>query len=353
MFLGFFDSIMDIVNVPLGLILRGIYWVLGNYGWSILVFALLAKLLLLPSAIKNQKSQLKMQAIQPKMKKLAEKYHNDNRNPKYQEELQQLYATEGYNPMSGCLPQLIQLPLIFGLWNVIRQPLTYICNFSDSNLYNALKKMVESGSNDPAVLKLKELFANHIADGKLAEYSDNLQKSLDLNEIYIADAINANRNAIDGLKEVIHDKVVIGTEFMGINLGETASAHGIWSWFILIPIIAALSSFLVSFISMRMNRNKNDDSKNDPTAKSMNMMMYTMPLLSLWIGYSMNFGVAIYWIANNLFSLVQIILLPKFIKKKEEAKPVKEKKMNYTQIEKMKRDEELLNGEPVNKKKKK
>ena len=166
MFLGFFDSIMDIVNVPLGLILRGIYWVLDDYGLSILVFALLAKLLLLPSAIKNQKSQLKMQAIQPKLKKLAEKYHNDNRNPKYQEELQQLYATEGYNPMSGCLPQLIQLPLIFGLWNVIRQPLTYICNFSDSNLYNALKKMVESGSNDPAVLKLKELFAKAYGIGE-------------------------------------------------------------------------------------------------------------------------------------------------------------------------------------------
>ncbi len=351
MFLGFFSSIMDIINVPLGLILQGIYWVLGNYGWSIIVFAILAKAILLPSAIKGQKNQIRMQAIQPKMKRLADKYHNDNRNPKYQEELQALYAAEGYNPMSGCLPQLIQLPLIFGLWNVIRQPLTYICNFSDNNLYQSVKTMVESSSNNAAVGKLRELFASHMVDGKLAEYSDKLQSSLDLNEIYIADAINANRNTIDGLNEAIQQKSVIGTEFMGINLGETASAHGLWSWFILIPIIAALSSFLVSFISMRVNRTQTD--KSDPTAKSMNMMMYTMPLLSLWIGYSMNFGVAIYWIFNNLLSLVQTILLPRFIKKKEEAPVVKEKKLNYTQIEKMKRDEEMLNGEPVNKKKKK
>lgn len=351
MFLGFFNSIMDIVNVPLGLILQGIHWVLGNYGWSIIVFAILAKALLLPSAIKGQKNQIRMQALQPKMKKLAEKYHNDNRNPKYQEELQELYSSEGYNPMSGCLPQLIQLPLIFGLWNVIRQPLTYICNFSDSNLYNSVKTMVESGVDNPTVNKLKELFASHITDGKLAEYGDKVQQALDLNEIYIADAINANRNTIDGLNEAIQQKSVIGTEFFGINLGETASAHGIWSWFILIPIIAAVSSFLVSFISMRTNRAQTD--KSDPTAKSMNMMMYMMPLLSLWIGYSMNFGVAIYWIMNNLLSLVQTILLPRFIKKKEEVKPVKEKKLNYTKIEKIKRDEELLNGEPVEKKKKK
>ena len=350
MFLGFFSNIMDIINVPLGWILQGIYWVLGSYGWSILVFALLAKLLLLPSSIKGQKNQLRMQAIQPKMKRLSEKYHNDNRNPKYQEELQALYAEEGYNPMSGCLPTLIQLPLIFGLWNVIRQPLTYICNFSDSNLYQSVKTMVESSSDSAAVVKLRELFSAHMTDGKLAEYGDKIQSALDLNQIYIADAINSNRNVIDGLNEAIQQKNVIDTEFIGINLGETASAHGIWSWFILIPIIAALSSFLVSFISMRMNKSRTDSS--DPTAKSMNVMMYTMPLLSLWIGYSMNFGVALYWIANNLLSLGQTLLLPKLIKEKEEVKPVKEKKLNYTQLEKMKRDEEMLNGEPDKKKKK-
>ncbi len=351
MFLGFFSSIMDIVNVPLGLILQGIYWILGNYGWSIIVFAILAKVLLLPSAVKSQKNQIRMQSIQPKMKRLAEKYKNDSRNPKYQEELQALYASEGYNPMSGCLPQLIQLPLIFGLWNVIRQPLTYICNFSDNNLYQSVKKMVESASDNGAIVKLRELFATHISDGKFAAYSDKVQQALDLNEIYIADAINSNRNTIDGLNEAIQQKNVIGTEFLGINLGETASAHGIWSWFILIPIIAALSSFFVSYISTKMNRANTDSS--DPTAKSMNMMMYTMPLLSLWIGYSMNVGVAIYWIANNLLSLAQIVLLPKLVKKKEEVKPVKEKKLNYTKIEKMKRDEALLNGESVDEKKKK
>lgn len=347
MILGFFSNIMDIVNVPLGWILYAINWVIGDYGWAIILFALLSRLILLPSSIKSHKNQQRMNRIQPKMKQLSQKYHNDTRNPKYQEELQALYTAEGYNPMSGCLPMLLQLPLIFGLWNVIRQPLSYICNFSDANLYNSVKVMVESGVNNPTVNKLTELFSKYITDGKLAEYSEELQKQLDFNQIYIADALNTNRNTIDGLNDAIQQKFVIETEFMGINLGETASAHGLWSWFILIPIIAALSSFLVSFLSMRMNRRQTES--DDPTAKSMNMMMYTMPLLSLWIGYTMNFGVAIYWVCSNLFSLVQTILLPKFLKEKTEEKPKKEKKLNYTQIEKMKREEELLNGEPVKK----
>jgi len=136
---------------------------------------------------------------------------------------------------------------------------------------------------------------------------------------------------------------MIDTEFLGINLGESASNHGLFSWFIIIPILAAVSSFLVSFISMRVNRTNDDN----PTAKSMNVMMYTMPLLSLWIGYSMNIGVALYWIATNILSLIQTVLLPRFLQEKKPDVVVKEKKMNYTQIEKLKREEEQrkLNGE--------
>ncbi len=347
MFLGFLDNIMDIINVPLGLILQGIYWLLGNYGWSIIVFAILAKAAMLPSAIKTQKNQLRMQKIQPKMKRLAEKYQNDKKNPKYQEELQALYSNEGYNPMSGCLPQLIQFPVIFGLWNVIRQPLTYICNFSDSNLYKSVKVLVESASNTEAVNNLRNIFtkAEFFADGKLAEYSKDLQKVLDVNEIYIADAIN-NNGGVDGLNEALNGtKKIIETEFFGINLGDSAANHGILSWFIIIPIIAAASSFLISFISSRMNKAQTD--KSDPTAKSMNIMMYTMPLLSLWIGYSMNIGVAIYWISTNLLSLLQVILLHKLVKAPAEAPPPKkEKKLNYTQIKKME-EQAKLNGETI------
>ena len=352
MFLG----IMDIVNVPLGMILYGIYWLLGNYGWSILVFAVLAKLMMLPSSIKTHKNQIRMREIQPKIKRIQDKYHNDNRNPKMQQELQDLYTREGYSPMAGCLPTLIQFPLIFGLWNVVRQPLTYICDVPNT-LYKTVEQLISAG--DRTVTSIHTLIdklagfthsdsAAHAAEVEhwVLPNQETIQSTLEMNEIYIADAVNQNADAIQGLTETLGGRTMIDTEFLGINLGETASNHGIWSWFIIIPILAALSSFLVSFISMRVNRSSVED---NPTAKSMSAMMYIMPLLSLWIGYTMNIGVALYWIATNILSLVQAILLPKLLVEKKPEVIVKEKKMNYTQIEKMKRDEEQqkLNGETV------
>lgn len=350
----FLDNLMEIVNVPLGWILYLIHWLLGNYGWSILVFAVLAKFMMLPSAIKTHKNQIRMREIQPKEKRIREKYHNDTKNPKLQQELQDLYTKEGYSPMAGCLPTLLQFPLIFGLWNVVRQPLTYICDIPNS-LYSTTEKLLSAG--DRTVSSIHTLIdkignlSHSDTDAHMTEVEhwvlpgrDEIQSTLELNEIYIADAVNQNASSIDGLTETLGGRTMIDTEFLGINLGESASNHGLMSWFILIPIIAALSSFLVSFISMKVNQ---VNSEANPTSKSMNTMMYIMPLLSLWIGYTMNIGVALYWVATNILSLVQTILLPRFLKKKEEVKPVKEKKLNYTQIEKMKRDEQqnLLNGE--------
>ena len=347
-------SIMDIINVPLGWILYAIYWLLGNYGWSILIFAILSKAIMLPSSIKTHKNQIRMREIQPKIKRIQDKYHNNNRDPKMQQELQDLYTKEGYSPMAGCLPTLIQFPLIFGLWNVVRQPLTYICDIPDS-LYATTEKLINMG--DRSVTSIHTLIdkigrlshSDSVAHQAEVEHwvlpgREEIQSSLELNEIYIADAVNQNASSIDGLTETLGGRTMIETEFMGINLGETASDHGILSWFIIIPILAALSSFLVSFITMRVNKAQMGD---NPAGKSMNAMMYIMPLLSLWIGYTMNIGVALYWVATNLLSLAQAILLPKFFKEKTEEKPKKEKKLNYTQIEKMKRDGEqpLLNGE--------
>lgn len=336
-------NLLDIIYVPLGLILRVIYLLVNNYGWSILIFALLTKVLLLPLAVKGEKGRLRMNKIQPKMKKLEEKYHNDRKNPKYQEELQELYTREGYSPTAGCLPQLIQLPVIFGLWNAIRRPLTYVCLFSEQLICDTVDLL--HGANVGGMIE--KLF---VKDGALMGTQD-LLKAAQVNEIHIAQAINENLDSVRGLRDLIGDKLLIDTKFLGINLGVTASENG--GWFLLIPAIAAISSFLSSYLSMKIN--KTPGTENDPAAKSMGMMLFVMPLLSLFIGYSMNFGVAIYWISSNLLALAQTVLLHYFIKpEEEEAKAPKEKKLNYTQIEKMNRDA-LPDGESkyAGKKKKK
>ena len=114
---------LSIIATPFGYIMRFIYELVGNYGLSIFLFALLAKLIMLPLNIKSKRSMIDMQRIQPKMLELQKKYGKDRQ--KYAEKVQELYDNEGISMSAGCLPQLIILPIMLGLYYVIQQPLTY------------------------------------------------------------------------------------------------------------------------------------------------------------------------------------------------------------------------------------
>lgn len=114
---------MSIISNLLGHILRIIFEVVKNYGWSIVVFTLFVRLLLLPLMVKQIKSQKAMQDIQPKIKEIQEKYKT--KPEKQQEELMKIYKESKINPLAGCLPLLIQMPILFGLFNVLREPVTY------------------------------------------------------------------------------------------------------------------------------------------------------------------------------------------------------------------------------------
>ena len=119
---------MDILATPLGWVMRLIYNIIQNYGLTIIVFTLLVKLILLPFAIKQQKSSAKMAVVQPQMLEIQKKYAKNQQ--KMNEELAALYAREGYNPTSGCLTLFIQFPIIMGLYNVIYRPLTHVLGIS-------------------------------------------------------------------------------------------------------------------------------------------------------------------------------------------------------------------------------
>ena len=115
---------MNFISHALGDLLRIIYNFIGDYGYSIIVFSIIAKTILLPLNIKQTQSMKKMNVLNPKMKELQEKYKNDK--TKLNEKLLELYKEHNYNPASGCLPLLIQLPIIFALFSVIQNPTTYV-----------------------------------------------------------------------------------------------------------------------------------------------------------------------------------------------------------------------------------
>ena len=338
------ESLLDIIYIPLAWIFKLCYMLVDNYGLAIILFAFIAKLLMLPISIKGEKGRLKMQAVQPKMNALQQKYKGDTKNPKYSEELQQLYAEEGYNPMSGCLPTFIQLPIILGLWNAIRRPLTYIVGLNKLTNFAIVNILRSSG-----VQKIIDALGNT----NLADF-DAVTKWLQTNEIRVAQALNdptVFETVKSGLADYalkhpdsgfITDFTTLNLNFLGLDLGMTPSeyineAGSMFVWTTLLPIISGITSFLVSYLTQKINAQPTPDGQKT----NMNLLLYTMPLLSVWLAFSFQTGVGIYWIASNVLSIGQIFLLKAIVKPpKPEEKPKKEKKLNYNQIEKMKRIEE-------------
>ncbi len=319
-------NLMDIINVPLALLLKLCYMLVNNYGVAIILFAVVTKVLLFPLGIKSEKSRLQQVAMQPKVNALQQKFKGNTRDPKYNEELQALYNAEGFSPFAGCLPQLIQLPIILGLWNAIRQPLTYISGLGQKTLYTVVQTLYDNGVSY-IVTELEKYAENGVLN------PDKVVSWLKSSEIRLATVIGegSNLELVSGV--LPEDFELINMSFFGLNLGMTPSDYGLIALTTLIPIISGVTSFLGSFIMQKINGTP--EGQNG----SMNMLLYTMPLISIWLGYSFPIGVGIYWIASNLLNMLQTLLLKLVVKlPAQEVKKKKDKKLNYTQIEKMKRE---------------
>lgn len=127
---------LDFIARPLGMLLRFIFDFVGDYGYSMIIFTIITKILLLPINIKQTESTKRMNEINPKMKEIQEKYKNDKEQ--MNQKLLELYKEHNYNPASGCLPALIQMPILFSLFYVIREPIKYV--FLDASVYEAIAK---------------------------------------------------------------------------------------------------------------------------------------------------------------------------------------------------------------------
>ena len=117
--------------------MRLIYQLVNNYGVAIVLFTIITKILLFPISYKQQKNTLRMQLIQPKLKKLQAKYKD--KPQELQQAQMQLYQEDHVNPMSSCLPMFLQFFLLFGVLDVVYKPLTHILHYSKS----VISKVVE------------------------------------------------------------------------------------------------------------------------------------------------------------------------------------------------------------------
>jgi len=276
----------DIINVPLGWIMRVCYSLVDNYFIALLLFALIMQIVLLPLSIKQQKNSVKQAQLGPKIKALRKKY--DGRTDaatqqKMQEETMELYKRENFNPAGGCLPLLIQMPILLSLYNVVMNPLRYV-----------------SGLTAERISELQTYM------------TDTLALELNPRGIYI-DMLNRIRADVDSylsvapeLSDCILPKMSIGS----FDLAEVPTVA--LNWLILVPIL----TFVVSVLSMKITRMFTYQSPETIEAQkspSMKIMNYSMPLLSVWIAFSVPAAIGMYWIFRNIISTVQQILLSRLI----------------------------------------
>jgi YidC/Oxa1 family membrane protein insertase len=289
------------MGYPLGFIMWALYQLTHNYAFALLLFTLVIKLILLPLAFKQQKSTAAMTAFTPKLEELKKKYANNQQ--KLNEEQMKLYSEEGINPMSSCLPLLIQFPILFGMFDVVYRPLTHI--------FRASKDLIEQAK---AITASYPIYA--------AEQGFELRP-----EIHILRAIKEHPEYFSSLPTEFVDKVQDFNNmlFGFIDLGSIPSlAPDVWNaasiGLICIPILSGLVQLCTSIYSVIRQKKmqaatgaKKDSAEGmqKSVMNSMNMMLFIMPVISVYIAIGYPAAIGFYWTVSGILGFAQMLFLNK------------------------------------------
>ena len=276
------------ICVPFAWVLRTFYELTGSYGWALVLFTIVVKLITLPFQMKSKKSMMRMNLFQPKVKEIQTKYAN---NPtRMNEEMQLLYTQEGVNPMSGCLWSFLPFPILIALYYIIRTPLRYFMSLSNEVIAKITELAVSLGYVSGA-------------SGQASAYD----------QIYLAKFIHDNWSSFEGKFDGLID---LNYTFLSMDL--SAVPKDLFSQFpsggwpvigiMIMPLISAALQFLMTRISMKTNGNSNMNG-------SSKAMLYMMPLMTVWMGYILPAALCVYWIANAAFSCIQEQVLNKHFSK--------------------------------------
>ena len=325
------ESFWDIFYVPLGWLMQVCYKIVPSYAVALLFFALIMKVVLLPLSVKQQRNSIKQAKMHPYEKALNKKYQADkiNKNPqlqteqdklrqqKLQAERAEIYERFGYNPLSGCLPLLIQLPLVIIVYNVVRNPLRYLCGIPSS-----------------VVTKIKEVVVG-LSD------TDKFDAVAKVDEITALNAMQENFESFASIEGLTITSVKQLPDFSLFNIFDlTVTPQGAPFIYLLIPLLTFIVVFFTGKLTRKFTYQPPRDDQNPSAEMSMKIMNMTMPLMTVFFSYTMPAIVAVYWIYQNVIGLIQQIAISKVI-------PIPE----ITE-EEYKAAERVVNGKPAQKKKK-
>ena len=302
-------SIGDIIKVPFGYLMDWLYQFTTNYGVALILFAILVKLILLPATAKSKKSSMKMSRLAPRVQALQKKYEGDQQ--KQNEAVQALYKEEGVKMGGGCLWSMLPLFLLLPLYAVVRQPIQYMLH----ETVEVAEQIVEAiKTAAPDLFSKNAYYDQMIAAAHLNEYGEQFKD------------IVAHPETLEGVKFT----------FLGIDLGAVPNWK-FWQWSfenkadiwptvggVLIALLSCGSQVLSMLISQKMNNSLVTDEKglqDKETAKksqanqSGKIMLWMMPLMSLWIGFTIPAALSLYWFAQGIVSLIIDVVLTKRYRK--------------------------------------
>lgn len=286
------------ICVPFAWLVRLFYNLTGSYGVALILFTLVIKLIMLPFQMKSKKSMMRMSRVSGQMQELQKRYAKNQ--AKFQEEMQKLYEEEGVNPMSGCLWSLIPFPILIALYSIIRQPITHFMMLSKDVLQTVVQSAADAGVNLTNIVMMDK------ATGTPA-LKDGLYQLASYGQINLVKAVQEmGLSTPEGWFDMNYN-------FLGLDLTATPWEYVknfTFTWavigVILIPILAGLSQFVFSKLTM-----KTQPQADAAGGASMKSMMYMMPLMSVYIAFIMPAALGVYWIAQSVFSLIQEAILNK------------------------------------------
>ena len=326
----------DIIQVPFGWLMAQLYQLTTNYGWALILFAIIVKLVLLPATAKGKKSTMTMSRLSPKLKAIQEKYANDQQ--KQSEAMQALYKEEGVSMGGGCLWSLLPLLVLFPLYTVVRQPIVYMLGES-AEVAGKIVEIIKAGAADRFT---GGFYDQMVAAPLIPQFAQQIQEAIP----------NISAATLEG----------INFNFLGIDLGLTPqwnifSSNWSWTWPMigaaLFPIFSAGGQLLSMFINQKMNaslvtnekgvqdKETADQSQQAQTGK---MMMWMGPIMSLFIGYSMPAALSLYWFVQGLVTTVSDVILTNKYRKQYDAEDA-ERLQKYMEEEAIEAEKERIRAE--------
>lgn len=298
-------KLADIIQVPFGYLMDWLYTMTHDYGVALILFSVLVQLVLMPITAKSKKSMMKMSRLQPRMQDIQRRYADDQ--AKQNEMIQALYREEGVSMTGGCLWSFVPLLILLPLYAVVRMPITYMLHESTETAAQIVS-IIKTAA--PELFTKNAYYDQMIAARFIPQYADAIKAALPELSARTLAGINFN--------------------FLGIDLGSIPTINFVraFTWSNIGAVLIALLSAGNQVVAMLVTQKANDSvitnsdgiqdketAQNSQAAQTNKVMMFTMPLMMLWIGFTVPCALSLYWLVSGVVRTIADLILTKRYRK--------------------------------------